>query len=130
MLSQSQILKAALYGLVIWFAAAIVIKIGRPLGAFDGMIGVATYLLAVPVSVAFVPIGARIAGLDNRQILSGTTVSVVVAVLSDGIGLNWGSALYGGPGVSLAPAAGWLLWAVGISLAYAFWKTQQALKTT
>lgn len=128
MLTSSQILKLTLYGLALWLIAALLIKFGRPLGAFEGTMGVVSYLVAVPISILFVPIAGRIAGLEAHQLLSGATVSVVAAVLCDGIGLNWGSALYGGPGSSLAPAAGWLLWGVGVSLAYGFWRSQQALK--
>ncbi len=125
MLSLSQIFKLALYGLVLWFIAALMIQFGRPLGFFEGIKGVAAYLVAIPISIWFVPVAVRVAGLEPNQVLPGITVSVVAAVLADGVGLNWGSALYGGPGASLASGAGWLLWGVGISLAYGFWQSQR-----
>ena len=73
------------------------------------------FLLSVPLAVLCVRVCQRLAGLDGAQLVSGTTLLVVVAALFHALALRWASTLYGSDHAGRLGSA-WLLWIYGLIL--------------
>lgn len=121
-LANRQITILIAFGLVLWFVAALFIRLA-PFELFQG--GANTMLLfAVTVPLAWPAIQAdkRIAKLSPDQLLPGVAIASAAAMLCDGIGLIWWS-IYGE--ADRLPGAAWLLWGVALFLFAAFFDSRR-----
>lgn len=110
-LSLAQSLKAVACGLALWFAGALVIQFGRPIGLFGPHLAI-LYLVSIPLIPASIMLVKRIAGLaDGAQYVTGVALGTAAAIIWDGLLISFSPGLYGGPGEGLAQGAAWILFA-------------------
>ncbi|MDA0962739.1 MAG: hypothetical protein O2898_07460 [Proteobacteria bacterium] len=120
-LTARQMSGAALCGLVLWLAAALLLRVIGPMGVYDGAARVALYLAIIPGTVPVLWLMRRLARLQAGQMVPAMAMGTGTATIMDGIALAWFPDLYGA-GVALhAGAGGTILWGGGIGLLLAFW---------
>jgi hypothetical protein len=120
-LTTRQTVLSALMGAILWFAAAMLIRVLAPMGVFEGMARVWLYLLVIPGTVPFVPLIVRFAGLPRDRIAIGVAVSAATATFFDGVALAWLPTLYGATVDHVAAAGAVILWGVGVVVAIGCW---------
>jgi hypothetical protein len=115
-LSKSQIIFSIIYGVILWFLAAMIVRYIGPMGAFVGTALVITYALVIPGTVPFVIIGQHLMGLDKGQIASSIMITTATALLLDGIAFNFFRSLYGTDPAIIMAGAALILWGAGVGL--------------
>jgi hypothetical protein len=106
-----------IYGAVLWFLAAMLVRVLTPMGALSGVWQIATYGLVVPGTVPAIWIARAVARLARGQTAMGLMIVTATALLLDGVAFAWFPALYGAdPALWLAGAAV-ILWGAGVGLA-------------
>ncbi len=115
-LSPRQAFVCAALGAILWFVAAMLIKVLAPMGVFEGMARVWLYLTVIPGTVPFIWMIAKLAGLARHQIGVGTAFATMTAVLLDGIALAWLPALYADQIDHIASAGAVILWGAGVGM--------------
>lgn len=116
-LSASQLIRSAMVGVLIWFAAALLIRFIEPVGAFDQPMVALTYLLVIPGTVPVVLLLRTVAGLAKNQTGLGMAAGTAAATLLDGVVLTWFPALYG---ENPAAAGAAILFGAGVGLVLGF----------
>ena len=118
--SASSYLKAASYGAVLWYTAAVFCKQSRRL-IFEKESSrtnlITTYVTLIPVSYAGI-FGLTLLGIRGKDLVEHTVVGTATATLLDALALEWMPSLYGGKSsfiVGARPAAA-ILWGVGCGL--------------
>jgi len=103
----------AVYGAILWFLAAVIIRTIEPLGGqvVPGILLV--YALMVPGFYPFILLARRIAGLRHDQTLIGVAIATGTAALIDAHALIFIPELYG-PKPTAAGAT--ILWGIGVVL--------------
>jgi hypothetical protein len=119
-LSTKQIIILALYGAVLWFLAAILVRTIGPMGALDGFARVITYALVIPGTVPAILIGRVLAQLKPDQTAISLIVITATALLLDGIAHAWFPGLYGSDPVLIVKGAAAIFWGAGVGLALGF----------
>lgn len=119
-LSLTQALKLTALGLIVWFIGAMAVRLGRPLGLFEGYMP-ALYVATIPIMFATIWVVRRIAGLTAAQYPAGVALATAAAIACDGLVIAFAPGLYGGPGESLALGAAWILWAGAIGFIPPLW---------
>jgi hypothetical protein len=115
-LSNGQVLILAIYGAVLWFLAAMLVRWLAPMGALSGFGQVVTYVLVVPGTVPAILSARVVAKLAQNQTAMGILVVTAAALLLDGVAFAWFPTLYGpDPALWLAGAAV-ILWGAGVGL--------------
>jgi hypothetical protein len=104
-------------GAILWFAAAMLIRIIGPMGVFEGSNRVWTYLLVIPGTLPFVMLVRRSAGLVASQHGIGMAIGTTAAVLLDGVALAWIPWLYADTVELVAAAGAVILWGAGVGMA-------------
>lgn len=116
-LSSTAILVAT--GVVLW---AIGVALLRGLVAMDWLSGSAqsiAYVLIIPGTLPFVPVGRMLAQLPKSETLASVAIVSMTALLIDGVVIGYFPWVYSAD-IDLARAcAGALLWGVGVALALA-----------
>jgi hypothetical protein len=112
-------IRLALLGALFWFLAAQMVRVGTPLGLFDGRALALTYLAALPLSWGFLQIGRAVGQLTPRTIVRGVALMVATATLLDGLALALLPTLYGTSTPHILAGAAWILWGVGVGTAMA-----------
>jgi hypothetical protein len=107
-LTRMQIARLALYGAVLWFLAAMLVRVLTPMGALDGGWRVMTYMLVVP--------GTAPAKLARAQTATGILIVTAAALLLDGVAFAWFPELYGADPAHWLAAAAVILWGAGVGL--------------
>jgi hypothetical protein len=125
-LTTRQTLLVALMGVILWFVAAMLIRVMAPMGVFEGTARVWLYLLVIPGTVPFVPLIAWFAGLPRDKIAIGVAVSAAAATFCDGVALAWFPTLYASTVDHVAAAGAVILWGVGVVVAIGCWFNRQA----
>jgi hypothetical protein len=115
--SRRQTLILVVYGIVLWFLAAMLVRFLAPMGALDGWARVLTYSLVVPATLPAVLIARRLARLGVAQTGIGLAVVTAAATLCDGIALAWFPALYAAEEHLVLAGAAVILWGAGVGLA-------------
>jgi hypothetical protein len=115
-LTQKQIIFSVIYGVILWFLAAMIVRFIGPMGAFEGMALVITYALVIPGTVPFIMIGQKLLGLVKGQIAGSIMVVTATALLLDGIALNFFRGLYGNDPVIIMAGAALIMWGAGVGL--------------
>lgn len=129
-LSLRQIVILTLAGLVVWFAAALLLQALNAHDLLGGSASAVGYALTIPGTLPFVIALERLARLNPAQIVPGYTLATLVAMFCDGAAVAFWPALYGTTDLAVRLAAGAVLWgaAVGLALAFmlALWRQRQA----
>lgn len=119
-LSARQTMISIVVGVVLWFAAALLLRAIGPMGAYEGGTRALVYAATIPGTVPFVYLLRSVAGLGIGQTAPGMALAVMAATLCDGVALAWFPSLYG-TGVDLHAGAGAaILWGAGVALALGF----------
>lgn len=115
-LNSRQAIILAFYGVILWFLAAMLVRVLSPVGALTGVWQVVTYVLVVPGTVPAI-LGARvIAKLTREQTAIGITVVTAAALLCDGVAFAWFPVLYGPDPAHWMAGAAVILWGAGVGL--------------
>jgi hypothetical protein len=107
-------------GAITWFIAAMFIRLALPQGWLSG--GVATFLVfaaSLPVAAISIEFAHRLVKGENGRLMNTAATISMVGLLLDGIAFVWASRLYTADPSVLAAGGAWLLWTVGLTLAYA-----------
>jgi hypothetical protein len=115
-LSQTQIIASILYGAVLWFLAAMIVRYIGPMGAFVGTALVITYALVIPGTVPAIWLGQKMMGLAKDQLAKSVMIITTCALLLDGLAMNFARGLYGPDPVITAAGAGLIFWGAGVGL--------------
>ena len=115
-LATKQLIILALYGVMLWFLAAILVRTIGPMGALDGSARIITYALVIPGTVPAIWIGRALAGLTRDQTATALMVITATALLLDGIAHAWFPSLYGSDPVLLVRGAAVIFWGAGVGL--------------
>jgi hypothetical protein len=115
-LTPTQIVTLAIYGTVLWFAAAMLVRTLGPVGAFDGGWGLLTYVLVIPGTIPFILIARPIARLRHNQTATGIVIVTATALLLDGIAHAWFPAIYGTNPALIVKGAAAIFWGAGVGL--------------
>jgi hypothetical protein len=107
-------------GAILWFAAAMLIRIIGPMGVFEGSNRVWTYLLVIPGTLPFVMLVRRSAGLAASQHGIGMAIGTTSAMLLDGVALAWIPWLYADTVELVAAAGAVILWGAGVGMVLGF----------
>ena len=115
-LATKQLIILALYGVMLWFLAAILVRTVGPMGALDGSARIITYALVIPGTVPAIWIGRALAGLTRDQTATALMVITATALLLDGIAHAWFPSLYGSDPVLIRRGAAVIFWGAGVGL--------------
>ena len=115
-LTAKQIIILVLYGAMLWFVAAILVRTIGPMGALDGSARIITYALVIPGTVPAIWIGRALAKLSRDQTAISLIVITATALLLDGIAHAWFPSLYGSDPVLIVKGAAVIFWGAGVGL--------------
>ena len=115
-LTTTQVAILALYGAVLWFLAAMLVRVLAPLGALSGVWQVVTYALVVPGTVPAIWLARAIAKLARDQTGMGILIVTAAALLLDGVAFAWIPMLYGADPAQWLAGAAVILWGAGVGL--------------
>lgn len=115
-LSYRQIVISVLFGIALWYLAAVILATVGPLGALDGSARAITFVLIFPGTVPFVYLLRWAAKLAGDQLLMGTAIGTMAAAFFDGIALSWVPSLYGEGLAQTAGSGATILWGIGVVL--------------
>ena len=111
-----QIAILIVFGALLWFGAALLIRALEPLGALRGS-GVALFYAAlIPGTYPFILLARKIGRLQPGQTLTAVVIATTTASFLDGTALMVYPALYG---ADRGGAGAAILWGVGVGLALA-----------
>ena len=104
-------------GILVWFIGLICIRIfGPTLFAAGDPLLLALFAASVPGALVLIKFSAAVGKVQGHPLFSAVTLMCLTALLLDGVALTWFQPAYGLLSGSLALAAAWLLWDVGITL--------------
>lgn len=115
-LTTKQMIILALYGAVLWFLAAMLVRTIGPMGALDGSARIITYALVIPGTIPAIWIGRVMAGLARDQTATALIVITATALLLDGIAHAWFPNLYGSDPALIVKGAAVIFWGAGVGL--------------
>ena len=119
-ISRSQYAMLAAYGALLWFLAAILVRVLAPMGALEGSARILTYALVIPGTIPAILIGLKITNVTRSNSVLAVAMMTAAAGLLDGIALAWFPALYGDNVAHVLAGAAVILWGVGVGLALSF----------
>jgi hypothetical protein len=115
-LTRAQIILLAGVGALLWFLAAMLLRVLGPMGVFEGWARVVLYGLVVPGTYPFLLIGQKLARLTPHTTALGVAIITASATLLDGMALAWFPGLYGSDTALVLASAAAILWGVGVGL--------------
>lgn len=118
-LTLKQIVTLAVFGTILWFVAAMLVRLLAPMGALDGMARVLTYALVIPGTVPFILMTRVLAKLERGQTVIGICVVTAAALLLDGVAHAWFPAIYGPDSALWVNGAALIFWGAGVGLVLA-----------
>jgi hypothetical protein len=119
-LTTTQLTILAIYGIIPWFAAAMLVRTLGPMGVLDGGWRVLIYALVIPGTVPAIWMARPLAKLGRNQVLSGIAVVTATALLLDGVAHAWFPAIYGTNPALIVKGAAAIFWGAGVALVLAF----------
>ncbi len=119
-LSAQQTAIMVISGVIVWFAAALLLHWLVPIGALDGAMRILTYLLIIPGTLPVLLVMIRLADLSAAQVVPGFSMGTAAALLCDGIAVAWAPGLYGANPDHVRLAAAVILWGAGVGIILAF----------
>ncbi len=118
-LSTAQIAILAIYGAILWFLAAILVRTIGPMGFLDGVWGIITYALVIPGTVPAILAARPLARLRRDQTAVGIAIVTATALLLDGIAHAWFPTIYGSDPALIVKGAAAIFWGAGVGLVLA-----------
>jgi hypothetical protein len=118
-LTASQRVVLVVYGAVLWFLAAMLVRTLGPMGAFDGGARFLTYALVIPGTIPAILLVRRLAKLARNQLAVGIAIVTATALLLDGIAHAWFRPLYGSDPLLIIKGAAVIFWGAGVGLVLA-----------
>jgi hypothetical protein len=115
-LTTKQVIILAVYGAVLWFLAAMLVRTIGPMGALDGFGRMITYALVIPGTVPAILIGRALAKLSRDQTAMSLIVITATALLLDGIAHAWFPSLYGSDPTLIVKGTAVIFWGAGVGL--------------
>lgn len=115
-LTKPQTVFSVIYGVILWFLAAMMVRYLGPLGAFEGVALLITYALVIPGTVPFIWLGQRLIGLATLQLSNSVMVITATALMLDGLAFNFFRSLYGSDLATVMAGSALILWGAGIGL--------------
>jgi hypothetical protein len=115
-LTQKQLIISVIYGAILWFIAAMIVRYIGPMGALDGVALIVSYALVVPGTVPFILIAQKLIGLEKTQFPRSIMIITTTALLLDGIALNFFAGLYGSDPAIVMAGAALIMWGAGVGL--------------
>jgi hypothetical protein len=112
-MSARQILVAATLGVILWYAAAVLLSVLAPMGVLDASRRAWTYLVIFPGTLPFVVLMWWATGVARRQLGLAMAVGTTAAMFLDGVALAWFPGLYGGDEYVAASGAA-ILWGAAV----------------
>lgn len=119
-LTLAQIAILVVYGFVLWFAAALLVRTIGPMGLLEGSWGILIFLLVIPVTIPAILIARPLAKLSSDQTLAGIAVVTATALLLDGVVHAWFPRIYGTDPELIVRGAAAIFWGAGVGLFLAF----------
>jgi hypothetical protein len=119
-LTAMQISILAIYGAVLWFLAAMLVRTIGPMGALDGVSGIIVYALVIPGTVPAIIAARPLAKLRHDQTVNGISIVTATALLLDGVAHAWFPVIYGTDPALIVKGAAAIFWGAGIALVLAF----------
>lgn len=119
-LTSYQLRAMIVFGVIGWFAAAMVVRFGGPMGLFEGFPRVVMYIGIIGLWFPAYHLMKKSLKLSKAQYVPAISVGTSAAALCDGIAMPWASFLYGNSAQAAFYGAAWILWFVGIGLMMAF----------
>ena len=119
-ISRSQYAILAAYGALLWFLAAMLVRVLAPMGALEGSARLLTYALVIPGTIPAILIGLKITSVTRSNFVLAVAMMTAAAGLLDGIALAWFPALYGDNVAHVLAGAAVILWGAGVALALSF----------
>ena len=115
-----QLVPAILCGIILWYAAATLLRVLEPTGIFQNdTYMVLLYLAVIPGTLPFVFIVMWVSALGRERIALGYSVATAAAMLCDGIALHFFPGLYGTTSAQLAVSGELILWGAGVGIVLA-----------
>jgi hypothetical protein len=127
-LTTNQIIILTIYGAVLWYLAAILVRTIGPLGALDGGWGILSYALVIPGTVPAILLARPLAKLRHDQTVVGIAVVTATALLLDGIAHAWFPAIYGTDSALIVKGAAAIFWGAGVGLVWAIIMNKEDMK--
>jgi hypothetical protein len=115
-LTPKQIIILTLFGVLLWFLAAVLVRTIGPMGGLSGTARWITYALVIPGTIPAILIARRLASLFRQQTAVGITIVTATALLLDGIAHAWFPSLYGSDPALILAGAGAIFWGAGVAL--------------
>ena len=119
-LSSQQIAISAVIGAILWFFAAMLMRVVVPLDFYNGFGVAIIYALTIPGTIPFVFLLRKIARLRTDQIAIGYTIATSAALLLDGTAFAFFPSLYADNSTDALQAAAAILWGAGVGQILAF----------
>lgn len=119
-LTTRQTILSAIIGVVLWFAAAMLLRALEGSAAFEGGNRAFLYAAVVIGTVPFIPMTRIIAGLPLDKVGTGVALATASAMLLDGIALAWFPGLYGTTVEHIANSGAAILWGAGVAVMLGF----------
>jgi hypothetical protein len=119
-LSTNQKLLLAVIGVILWFVAAMLIRLLAPMGAYAGGWQFLNYALIVPGTAPIIWIIKKQMQLGAGQLPLAVSIITAAALVMDGIAHGWFPALYSADPVLGVKGAGAIFWGAGIGLILSF----------
>lgn len=126
-LTMAQIATLFVYGVVLWFAAALLVRTIGPMGLLEGIWGILIFLLVIPGTVPAISIARPLAKLSSDQTLAGIAVVTATALLLDGVAHAWFPQIYGTDPALIVKGAAAIFWGAGVGLVLAFVMNKERL---
>lgn len=115
-LSRKQMSVLLVYGAVLWFLAAVLVRTITPMGAMDGFAVFTTFALIVPGTLPAIWLARRIAQLTPGQLPGAILVVTATALLLDGLAFAIVPSLYGNDPQLIIKSAAAIFWGAGVGL--------------
>lgn len=119
-MTRRQMIACFVLGVVLWFVAAMLLKVLGPMGIHDGNARFLLYALIIPGTVPFVFLIRWMAGLSRAQTGLGAAFTTASALVLDGIAVAWFPALYGAADSLVLGASAAILWGGGVAILLGF----------
>ena len=103
-------------GAVLWFLAAIILRVIAPMGALEGSMRAVTYALVIPGTVPFILLVRKLAKLRPDQLFTGISVATATALITDGIVIVYFPSVYGSTLPHITNCAAIILWGAGVGM--------------
>jgi hypothetical protein len=109
----------AVYGAVLWFLAAMLVRTIGPMGALDGVFGIIVYALVIPGTVPAIIAARPLVKLRRDQTVTGISIVTATALLLDGVAHAWFPVIYGTDPALIVKGAAAIFWGAGVGLVLA-----------